>query len=77
MKNEAIVSWQGISTYKLVVNMELIQHRVPNSMKLFGTIMAWEFEIIATTITSREFRVYSAERMKWLMNVSKIMDQKS
>jgi hypothetical protein len=46
-------------------------------VKLFDAVMAWDREVVTTTITSGEFLVDSAKRVKWLMDISKIMDQQS
>lgn len=44
-------------------------------MKLFGTVVCGKGEVVATTISGREFGVHSAQGMKRLMDVSMIMDE--
>jgi len=44
-------------------------------VQLFDAIVARKGERVATAITSGEVWVHSAQRVKWLMNVTVIMDQ--
>ena len=44
-------------------------------MQLLDAIVARKGERVATAVTSGEVWVHSAKRVKWLMNVTVIVDQ--
>ena len=61
--------------------MHLINHIIPKSMKIIIRIIAWvkvwECEIVTPCISMLELRIYSCSYMKWLMNITNKMHQKS
>ena len=57
--------------------MELVEDGIPSGMELFDTIVARQREVVATTVTRGEVGVDSGQRVKRLMDISKIVDQKA
>ena len=64
-------------TYKLVVGVELIDDCVPNRVKISGIVVIGNFEWVSASITNGVAAIYSAQAVKWLVNVSEIVDEQS
>ena len=57
--------------------MVLVDHCVPNSMKLFRAVVGREREVVAAAISCRVVVIDSAEAVQWLMDVTKVVDQET
>lgn len=77
MSNITLVNPVVISDWHLLSNVEFVKNFVPNGMKLFSSIVTFCWEWVTSSITCWIFVVNSADAMKWLMDVSKIVHQKS
>ena len=54
-----------------------VHHNVPSAVQLAFRIMSWKSKSVSTCVTSRENTAILVFVVKWLMNVSDIVDQKS
>ena len=63
--------------YKLVVNMELVDHRVPDGVKLRGAVVVRQREVVAATIAGRVIGINPSEAVQWLVDVAKVVNQKA
>ena len=64
-------------TYQLVVGVELVDDRIPESVKLLDRIVILKREFVSTAVSSREFFVDSSERVKGLVDVTEIVDEET
>jgi hypothetical protein len=64
-------------TYQLVVGVEFVDYRIPESVKLLDRVVILEREIVSTFVSSREFLVNSSKRVKGLVDVSEIVDEET
>merc|ERR1719506_2368490 len=63
--------WQGR------VPTELVSNRVPYGMEVLNSIFDWNMNHITTEVTLWVFMINSSSCMKWLMNISNIVDHES
>jgi len=75
--NGSLVNPVIISEWNFFGNVEFVKNFIPNSMKFFSSIMTFCWEIITSFITSWVFVINSSNAMKWLMDISQIVHQKS
>jgi|LauGreDrversion4_2_1035121.scaffolds.fasta_scaffold231794_2 hypothetical protein len=64
-------------TYQLVVGVELVDDRIPESVKLLDRVVILKREFVSTAVSSREFLVDSSKRVKGLVDVTEIVDEET
>ncbi len=57
--------------------MEFVNDRVPDCMELFGCVVRGQREVVTASVTSRILGIDSAEAVKWLVDVTQVVDQKT
>ena len=57
--------------------MELVDDRIPESVKLLNRVVILEREFVSTAVSSREFLVDSSKRVKGLVDVTEIVDEET
>ena len=73
-----LMSFPGVSCeWKLRVLCDCVHNFVPHSMQFFCPTMAWQSEVIATSVTLRKFFVDSGLSVKRLVRISNVVNQKS
>ena len=66
-----------ITKWKIWVSWKFIRNRIPNSMKIANSFKFWKFYSVTSKVTLWIVIVNSRCSMKWLMNITNIMNQKS
>lgn len=64
-------------TYEFVIGVELIDDCVPNRVKISGVVVIGNFERVSASVTNGIATINSAQAVKWLVNVSEIVDEQS
>ena len=66
-----------LTQWLLEVLVKLVDGRVPKSVELIDVLLLLKHEEVATHVSVGELLGESADSVKWLMNITNIMDEKS
>jgi len=67
----------AISEWKFSASSELVDHGVPNSVQVFGPLLARELHEISSKVTSLVLVVDSGGRVQWLVDIPNVVDQEA
>jgi len=67
----------GRGERKLEVIWLSVDNRVPNSVKVAGSVNRWKFDSVSSEVSTWVVVVYSGGSVEWLVHISSVVDEQS